>query len=390
VSENTFLQKSCKKESSVCDGVCEMKKLLAIAVLLAGLMSAQAKLGETLPQLSSRFGTPTKYDANLVHFRVQRGAVSVFMQGGVSKIEAYYTKDVPLVSGEPPNDIVRGILEVESPYDKWQEIKWLPYYDYAMINKSGRLVAGLKWTGKGAPGMWSVDVGYSADMRSWAQGMATSEQSVPTPPPTIAPPPQYYPTPQQRSPNDCALIAAEAYAKLKPVTHWCQIMGVHVETTKETFGHAMVFFKIDASGHVMVYDARGTQELNTTSEDPQVLARAITYSMWTLTGSYPQGIVLRPLTYDQAQTYQPAAIKTTIASTPAPKQTNKQLNDFAETVGLVMFVIIFKAFIGGGIGYAIGWSKNRPWDGFWWGTCIGVIGWIITAGLSKKEVLNPT
>jgi hypothetical protein len=66
--------------------------------------------------------------------------------------------------------------------------------------------------------------------------------------------------------------------------------------------------------------------------------------------------------------------------------TTKQLNDFAEIVGVFAVVILFKMLIGGGIGYIIGRSKNRQWAGFWWGTAIGWIGWIITACMHKREL----
>jgi hypothetical protein len=53
----------------------------------------------------------------------------------------------------------------------------------------------------------------------------------------------------------------------------------------------------------------------------------------------------------------------------------------------VLAVILIKMVIGGGVGYLIGRSKDRPWAGFWWGTCIGWIGWLITGCLRKREAL---
>ena len=371
-----------------------MKKLLAIAVLLAAAMSAQAKVGDTLPQLIRRFGSnyDTEYHSGMVthRFEVDKGTVTIVMQNGVCMLESYFTStsNVPLVNGEPPTNIVRGILEVESPKEKWHEVK-LPWFNYGLETRNGSLIGGLYY----ARNSWLLIVGYPVTVMSfagWAAGGSAASAPTFTPPPldSIEPTPVPALTPQDhRTPNDCAIIAAEAYAKLKSVTYWCQIMAIEVDTATEKFCHAMVFFKIDTSGRVMVYDARGTQELNTTSEDPRVLARATTYSMWTLTGSYPERIVLLPLTYDQAQTYQPAAIKTTTPSTPAPGLTSKQLNDFAGAVGYLMGWVLIKLLIGGGIGYAIGKSKNLPWFGFWWGFALGLVGWIVTFCMRTKRPL---
>jgi hypothetical protein len=56
----------------------------------------------------------------------------------------------------------------------------------------------------------------------------------------------------------------------------------------------------------------------------------------------------------------------------------------AGVVGVVLFVLVFWALVGGGVGYAIGNGKGRGAGGFWLGLLLGFIGWIIVA------VMDPT
>ena len=240
---------------------------------------------------------------------------------------------------------------------------------------------------------WGIAVGYTAGVDTFAKGLnealgRNEQQLALTPPPSYqpAPTPHYYVN-TSRTPNDCAIVAAQAYAKLKPNTYWCQIMDVHVETTTKVVDHAMVFYKYQPDGPAFVYDACGTLELNTSSEQPEELAEAVKPAMQPLTGSYPTTVLLRPMTYDETAQFQPSVTQKAVTATTAPMLTGKQVDQIAETVGYVLAVILIKMVIGGGVGYLIGRSKDRPWAGFWWGTCIGWIGWLITGCMRQREAL---
>jgi hypothetical protein len=124
-------------------------------------------------------------------------------------------------------------------------------YEVALQNDPGE---GFKWV---------ITVG-----RAGIVAAVTSPERLPRPAASLAPrqQPSYYVDPS-RTPNDCAIIAAQAYAKLKPSTYWCEVIGVHfqINGTDWPQDHAMVFFKYQADGTVWVYDERGSKEIPTTS-----------------------------------------------------------------------------------------------------------------------------
>jgi hypothetical protein len=246
-----------------------MKKLLAIALLLAGAMAAQAKVGETLPQLIKRFGTNYQlHGAGIYEFRPwSSGSVTAILVDGRSAWE-FYVSEYPRVNDEPPPNIVRGILTTQSPRDKWHSVT-PPYGShYAMQNQNKSLTATLQYAA--SQQQWSMEVGYT-----WAvvASHTPSAKSTSTPAPEVAVDPS-------RPPNDCSIVAAQAYAKLKPNTYWCQIVGIDVVLAGEQRprGHVVVLFKYQADGQVFQFDAAGAQELDTTEQDleaikPEIQAR---------------------------------------------------------------------------------------------------------------------
>jgi hypothetical protein len=96
-----------------------------------------------------------------------------------------------------------------------------------------------------------------------------------------------------RPPNDCTIIAAQAYAKLKPATYWCQVIGVVLTAAGDKpLSHAMVFYKYQTDGNVFVYDERGGIELDTTAQDLDAIAVALQAKL------YPNGkVTLKSLTH---------------------------------------------------------------------------------------------
>jgi hypothetical protein len=202
-----------------------------------------------------------------------------------------------------------------------------------------------------------------------------------------------------RTPEDCAIIAAQAYAKLKPVTYWCEIG--HVGFTKpksKPSGHAMVFYKYHANGHVFAYDERGAKELTTTAQDPEAIAVALQ----AVLADKNVRVVMKFVTSDDSQERTPSQSSVgqpTPESIPdhglqpskdTPEQTTTASKG-QETINMIMSIIVviaFKALFGGGVGWLIGRSKNRPEAGFWWGFAIGWIGWLIVA-LGKRGPARP-
>jgi len=125
----------------------------AVLFALVGYVSfsvpAQAKVGETVPQLVKRFGT--KYvvkpvnSGQLYGFQLNTYYINAFVFKGVSVAEGYIS-DQPLVGGEPPNDIVRGILKTNVPGARWSQIDPAPFgADYAMESSDHLYVAFLNY-----------------------------------------------------------------------------------------------------------------------------------------------------------------------------------------------------------------------------------------------------
>ena len=87
---------------------------------------AQAKLGETVPQLIKRFGTSYTIESDALgktyRFRSEKLSVDVLLANGLSVAETYFSDHPLTASGEPPNDIVRAVLKTNAPRARWVEI----------------------------------------------------------------------------------------------------------------------------------------------------------------------------------------------------------------------------------------------------------------------------
>ena len=206
-----------------------MKRFITIALLtLLVAATAQAKLGETLPQLVKRFG---QYEATpitgLYIFRPwgdKKGYVVAILTDGYCVVESYVSGS-PLVNGEPPTPIVRGILNTNSPRDKWHEVKGGNYVDdlYALQNKNGSITAILDWCNaeqKAEGGIWVMDIGYTSVLDRLEAALAAQNPGAEVDP--------------SRPPQDCGIIAAQAYDKLKSTTAWCRIIGIEWPTGSST------------------------------------------------------------------------------------------------------------------------------------------------------------
>jgi hypothetical protein len=78
-------------------------------------------------------------------------------------------------------------------------------------------------------------------------------------------------------PNDCAIVATEANARLATSAIWSQVLLVRFIDIKnvQINGHALVVWQIHKDGSILVYDESGTVDLDTRSQNPNDIAAAL-------------------------------------------------------------------------------------------------------------------
>ena len=130
-------------------------------------MPASAKLGETLPQLVKRFGKSYTIESDAAgkryRFRSEKVSVDVLVSNDVSVAETYFSDHPLTASGEPPNDIVRAVLNTNVPQTRWSEIDaWTVAADYALRSSDQKHIAFLRYRGPQPEGsIWTLTVGDS-------------------------------------------------------------------------------------------------------------------------------------------------------------------------------------------------------------------------------------
>ncbi len=163
---------------------------------------AHAKIGETVPQLLKRFGKSYTVESVQIgkkyKFRSANISVDAVVANGVSVGETYLS-DHPLISGEPPNDIVRAVLKTNAPKARWVEIEAAPFEaDYALRSSDNEYIAILKYTGpQPENSVWIMTVGLAKAIR--ALSSAASPSGSPSPP-TAMPASTPFPTPSLSAP----------------------------------------------------------------------------------------------------------------------------------------------------------------------------------------------
>lgn len=125
-------------------------KLLILLIVTCSVVPASAKIGETVPELTKRFGNPIKADEKTYLFYLKDYYVAAEVtDNGVSRIESYFSKTPLDKNGEPPSNIVRGILKTNAPNVKWKEVDPVAFdADSALATPDGGLVAFLKYKGE--------------------------------------------------------------------------------------------------------------------------------------------------------------------------------------------------------------------------------------------------
>jgi S1-C subfamily serine protease len=174
-----------------------MLKALASFLCLSLSIPAQAKLGETVPQLIKRFGKSytikSDTDGKNYSFRSEKLSVDVLVTNGVSVLETYFS-DRPLnARGEPPNEIVRAVLKTNVPRARWLEIDAAPFRaDYALQSSDHEYIALVKYAGpQPENSVWTMTVGPAKAVGSISTatpGQETTPLITPTPTASAASP----------------------------------------------------------------------------------------------------------------------------------------------------------------------------------------------------------
>jgi len=137
-------------------------KSLAAVLCLSFIVSAHAKIGETVPQLINRFGKSYTVEpeerGERYKFRSANVSVDAVVANGVSVGEVYFS-DHPLNSkGEPPNDMVQAILRTNVPRARWHEIR-TGWGDYELQSDDRDYIAVLIYSGPQAENaIWTMVV----------------------------------------------------------------------------------------------------------------------------------------------------------------------------------------------------------------------------------------
>ena len=174
-----------------------MLRTLTGFLCLCFSIPAQAKLGETVPQLVKRFGKSYTVEpvelGKKYKFRSANVSVDAIVANGVSTCETYLSDHPLTANGEPPNDIVRGVLATNVPKGRWIEIDAAQFgADYALRSADDKCIAILKYiAAQPENSVWTMTVGRAEVIRSVSTatppGPITSPLATQTPTPTGSP-----------------------------------------------------------------------------------------------------------------------------------------------------------------------------------------------------------
>lgn len=159
-----------------------MVRALAGFLCLCFSIRAQAKPGETVPQLVKRFGKSYTVEqvelGETYKFRSESVSVDAIVANGISICETYFSDHPLTASGEPPNDIVRGVLKTNAPGTRWLETDPAPFRaDYALQSSDHNYVAILRYTHPQPEGaVWTMTVGRTKAVDSVSTAAAAAQR----------------------------------------------------------------------------------------------------------------------------------------------------------------------------------------------------------------------
>jgi TPR repeat protein len=139
-----------------------------------------------VPQLVKRFGKSYTVESvelgKKYKFRSANVSVDAIVANGVSICETYLSDHPLTASGEPPNDIVRGVLRTNASKTRWVETEAAPFgADYALRSSDGKYIAILSYNGaQPENSVWTMTVGSADSVH--ALSSTTSPSAIPSPP----------------------------------------------------------------------------------------------------------------------------------------------------------------------------------------------------------------
>jgi hypothetical protein len=77
------------------------------------------------------------------------------------------------------------------------------------------------------------------------------------------------------TPNDCLIVATEAFNRLQKTAHWVKIAGLRIIVAGKIVRHAVVFFQPTPDSKIWMYDASGSIDLDTQSQDLEQITPAL-------------------------------------------------------------------------------------------------------------------
>jgi hypothetical protein len=234
---------------------------MAVAVMLTGTaLSAQASIGESRAQIEARFGRNAlvKSDTGFAQYENKNIATIFFGDDGRSNLEIYsmHSRFSKADADQIWQTVIRPTRRLQ--WDKVTTDAWMTHDKvYSMV-----------FLQHGPSVEWVVAVGYTdpviALVRQWGKPKQEIAKAAPTQ------------QPARSERRDCAIVAAEQLARLKPNVAWARVVSysytyIGKDGSLETDNHAEVAFKYEADGHVFISDADGAIELNTTAEDTDTI-----------------------------------------------------------------------------------------------------------------------
>lgn len=280
------------------------RSVIIAIIILSALSGAQAKIGETLPQLIKRFGNKYQVEeqnnGDITYKFVGGYFMNAILRNGVCVTEIYFS-DHALENGEPPTKYVRGVLNVEAPGRKWTEQKPSIRADYAVASDDGKYWAELAYKRQRADRFtWSMAVYYVPALMNQPEAQeptsppawAVTPTSVATPFPVM---PTLQPTPipmGEHHYNDCLIVSTKVYNELKGKAYWCEIVGLSIKADGETSGHAVVVYQMEKDGLVYAYDPNlGSLFVGANDKSIATISKGLQYQWkkhdvpWTITNA---------------------------------------------------------------------------------------------------------
>ena len=235
--------------------------------MLALAGSAFGKIGETPEQVIARskrnaWGDIIGIQADnwqnnpLVHVHYRDGAI-------VTHIFGVSGRQIAMFSYAPKGFTAKDVAEIQGLYRTTWRGTGTEDGLFSWESTSGLGMTAKRYVGYDF--VTIVDLSKKAELSDYAQWLKRELDFRPE----LAP--------SKGEPQDCLLVATEAYARLKNTAYWVKIAKfVITKDGKVVGGHAALFFQPTQNSNVFMYDRdEGSSDLHTQSHDPLTLELAL-------------------------------------------------------------------------------------------------------------------